>query len=422
MGKVGAMVSEAGELVLDALQEIRGHKLRSLLTLSGIVFGAASLVAMTSLAQAMKAMAYRDLDAIGFPHAFTISDNGPRSDATRAADLQHPGIKLSDIAALERLPGVASAHPRNWGGDYIVAGPADRRTIDVQGVDANYLEMRNYRIVQGRSFRVLDVANVSRVAVIGEDVVKDIFGATSPLGRVITIDGVKFTVIGVVAPMTFEMAPIDFSFVARQVYVPYSYFTRYYQEPGHVDQVLVTADTAAELGPVLRAGQLLIRQRHSGVEDFEIENEAAEILSDHAIADTVLGGWNGVMYAIAAVTLIVGGIGLFSVLLISVRERVREIGIRKALGADEGDIRRLFMAESLTLSFLGAVLGVGAGAGLIFITVIIGKQFGKDFLIPINLPGAVLAIGFALVVGVVFGWYPARRAARLDPIEAISGV
>jgi len=420
MAELKAMLSEAGELVLDALQEIRGHKLRSLLTLSGIVFGAASLVAMASLAQGMKAMAYRDLESIGFPNAFTLSDHGPRSDAVRAAELQHPGIKLSDIAALEKLPGVASVHPRNWGGTYIVAGPADRRTIDVEGIDANYLEIRNYRIVQGRSLRALDIDNVSRVAVLGADVVKDIFGATPPVGRTITIDGVRFTVIGVVEPMTFEMAPIDFSWVARQVYVPWSWFTRYYHQPGHVDQALVTADTATELGPVLRAGELLLRQRHGGVEDFEVDNEAADILDDFALADKVLGGWNGVMYAIAAVTLIVGGIGLFSVLLISVRERVREIGIRKALGADDGDIRRLFLAESMTLSFLGAVLGVGAGAGLIFVTQIIGRQFGKNFLIPINLPGAFTAIGFALVVGVVFGWYPARRAAKLDPIEAIS--
>jgi len=140
------------------------------------------------------------------------------------------------------------------------------------------------------------------------------------------------------------------------------------------------------------------------------------------MADGILGGWNGVMFAIAGVTLVVGGIGLFSVLLISVRERVREIGIRKALGADDGAIMRLFLAESLTLAVIGSVAGVGGGAGLILVTKFIGSRFGKEFVIPISVPGIVIAIGFALVVGVVFGWYPARRAARLDPIQAISGV
>jgi putative ABC transport system permease protein len=318
------------------------------------------------------------------------------------------------------MPGVTAVHPRNWGGNYVVTGPAGRRMMDVEGIDADYLEIRNYRLVSGRSFRPLDIENVSRVAILGEDLVKDLFGNAAPVGRMITIDGVRFTVIGVVAPMSFEMAPIDFSWVARQIYLPWTYFTRYYQASGHVDQALVMVQDSAALGELLRSGQLMLRQRHGGVEDFDIDNENAEILSDLAIADRVLGGWNGVMYAIALVTLVVGGIGLFSVLLISVRERVREIGIRKALGADDGDIKRLFMAESLTLSFLGAVIGVGAGAGLIFVTIFIGRQFGKEFLIPVHLPGAVLAIGFALVTGVIFGWYPARRAAKLDPIEAIS--
>lgn len=421
MAKLPAWLAESGELVLDALQEIRGHKLRSLLTLSGIVFGSASLVAMTSLAQGMKSMAYRDLEKIGFPNAFTVSHNGPRSDARRAADLRDPGMRLSDLDALGRMPGVSAVHPRNWGGNYVVGGPAGFRMMDVEGIDANYLEIRNYRLVSGRSFRPLDIENVSRVAIVGEDLVKDLFGNAAPVGRVITVDGVRFTVIGVVAPMSFEMAPIDFSWVARQIYLPWTYFTRYYQESGHVDQALVMVQDSAALGQLLRSGQLMLRQRHGGVEDFDIDNENAEILSDLAIADQVLGGWNGVMYAIALVTLVVGGIGLFSVLLISVRERVREIGIRKALGADDGDIRRLFMAESLTLSFLGAVIGVGAGAGLIFVTIFIGRQFGKEFLIPVHIPGAFLAIGFALVTGVIFGWYPARRAAKLDPIEAISG-
>jgi putative ABC transport system permease protein len=164
-----------------------------------------------------------------------------------------------------------------------------------------------------------------------------------------------------------------------------------------------------------------VRHRHGGAEDFEIENEAADIAEDLAMADGILGGWNGVMYAIAVVTLIVGGIGLFSVLLISVRERIREIGIRKALGADDRDIMRLFMAESLTLATIGAVAGVGGGLGLIVVTKLIGAHFGKSFVIPLNLPGIAVAIAFSIAVGIGFGWYPARRAARMDPVAAIEG-
>lgn len=416
-----AALADAVELVVDALREIRAHPLRSALTLSGIVFGAASLVSMTSMSKAMQSMAYRDLESIGFPHSYSIRDQGPRSDATRAGDLRHPGLRLADVRALAAQPGLSSAHPRNYGGSQVVAGPAGRRSVTVDGVDADYLEQRNFRILQGRSLRALDIANVSRVVVVGEALVKDLFGAAPPVGRTITVDGAKFLVIGVVAPQRFEMAPINFDWVARRVYLPYSYLTRYAREPGHVDEVLLTARTDADLGNVIRTGDVQLRQRHQGVVDYEIDNEAAGVLKDRGMADRVLGGWNAVLYAISIVTLLVGGIGLFSVLLISVRERVREIGVRKALGADDGAIVRLFLAESLTLSLLGAVLGVLGGTGLIWITVAIGHKFGKEFLIPLYMPGAMLAIGFSLIVGVAFGWYPAKRAARLDPIEAIRG-
>ncbi len=415
-------LGDLAELFLDAFREIRAHPLRSLLTLSGIVFGAASLVSLTSLAAAMKQMAYDDLESMGFPRSFVARDRGPRSDASTAAELRHTGLRLNDLEALRALPGVESVHGRNFGGEYVVSAPADQRMVRIDGVDAGYIEMRSYRMVEGRSLRPLDVINHARVAVVGSHLVEDLFGAAPPVGRTITIDGVRFRVIGVVAPIQFQLVPADFSFAARRIYVPYSYLTRYARGGGRVDQALVTATPSADFGALLRTGTALLRQRHQGVEDFEIENEAVEVLEDFAKADEILGGWNIVLFTIAAVTLVVGGIGLFSVLLISVRERVREIGIRKAIGADDGDILQLFLAESLALAFLGAVIGIAGGGGLIWLTELIGSQFGKAFAIPIHPTGIWTAIVFSLLVGVVFGWYPARRAARLDPIAAISEV
>ncbi|MGQ0702440.1 MAG: ABC transporter permease, partial [Gemmatimonadales bacterium] len=411
-------LSEWIELVGDALREIRVHKPRSLLTLSGVVFGSASIVAMVSLAGGLKNMAYLDLKNMGLPRSVRPLNRPPTADQKTAAERRYTGLRLADLEALRALPGVESVQGFAVAGDMLAVGPKGRLNVPVFGVDAGFTELRKYDVLVGRSLRPLDIQNHARVAVVGSELLPDLFGAAPPVGQTITLNGTRFRVAGVVTPVVLTFVPADFSFTARRIYIPYTWVSRYQREPGRVDQVLLTAPTEEGVGPMLAATQRALRIRHGGVLDFEVENEAAEVRSDLAMADNILGGWNTVMFAIAGITLLVGGLGLFSVLLISVRERVREIGIRKAIGADDGAILRLFLAESLTLAGLGALLGVGGGVGLIFITKAIGASFGKQFEIPVNLPAVISAIGFALLTGLVFGWYPARRAAKLDPIEA----
>jgi putative ABC transport system permease protein len=418
-GRWRAALGSAGELSLDAMREIRAHPLRSLLTLTGIVFGTASVVSMTSLSAAIKTVAFDELSRMGMPRTFELYDRGPRSDARYASELRHRGIRLTDVEALRSLRGVEGTYARNFAGSRLVSTPLDQRVVQVDGVDAGYLRFRNWRIVRGREFVPLDVMNAARVAVVGQELVEDFFGSADPVGRTILIEGIRFQVVGVVAPIELELIPADFSFLARRVYVPFTYLTLYHKGLGRVDNLLLRVADDADFPSTVQAGRTLLSQRHLGADDFDVDNENANLEADLVMAGGIARGWDVVLFTIAGVTLVVGGIGLFSVLLISVRERVREIGIRKALGADDRHIRQLFLAESLVLALLGATLGVGGGTGLILITESIAQSFGRDLGIPLYVPGVWMAIVFALFVGLLFGWYPASRAAKLDPIEAI---
>jgi putative ABC transport system permease protein len=416
---VWGVVTAATELIVDALREIRAHPLRSMLTLTGIVFGAASVVSMTSLSAAIKTVAFDEMERLGMPRTVTLVDRGPRSDATRAADLRATGLRNDDVEALRDLPGEGGVFGTTYAGPRLVATARDQRTVVVDGIDAGYMSFREWPVVRGREIAPLDVFNAARVVVLGQDLVEPFFGGADPIGRTIEIEGIPFRVVGVVAPVEINFIPTEMSFMARRVFIPYTYLSRYFYGQNRISNVRVRAADAADLPTVIQAAEDLVRRRHRGADDFFVENNDADILEELAMVDRISTGWDVVLFTIAGVTMLVGGIGLFSVLLISVRERVREIGIRQALGADDRDIRWLFLVESLTLAMLGGTVGIAAGAGLVALTETITRGFGHELLIPLHVPGTLLAAGFALIVGMVFGWYPARRAARLDPIEAI---
>jgi putative ABC transport system permease protein len=301
-----------------------------------------------------------------------------------------------------------------WSKGLLVSTARDQRVIPVEGVDAGYIPFRKYRIVRGRDVAPLEVARTARVTVIGEELVEPFFGTEDPLGRDITIGGLHFRVVGVVAPFELELVPADFSFLARRLYVPYTYVMRYVNGGRRVDNVYIEARADADFPTVLRAGSELLKARHRGADDFEVENEAADVAEDLAMADGILLGWNAVLYTIAGVTMIVGGIGLFSVLLIAVRERVREIGIRMALGAAARNVRNLVLRDGLRMVSAGLLIGF-AGAALV--SRLLGSLlYGVSPLDPLTYAVIALLLGTVATLACLV---PVRRALGTEPLEVL---
>jgi ABC-type antimicrobial peptide transport system permease subunit len=275
-------------------------------------------------------------------------------------------------------------------------------------------------VQRGRSLTDLDVARRAMVAVLGTRAAEELFGEVDPMGRYFYINGERFEVVGTVKAPTFQLIGANFSFLERRIYLPVTTYLTRFTGGKNVHFVVASAPSYESVGPAVRDAEAKILQLHRGVRDYEIENNAAEFGENVEMVDSILTGWNIVLGAIAIISLVIGGIGLFSILQVSVRERVREIGVRKAVGADEADIRREFLAESLTLAVLGGVIGILGGAGLILTAETIASLFGRDWTIPISPLGAAIGLIFSIAVGFGFGIYPARRAADLDPVTAIS--
>jgi ABC-type antimicrobial peptide transport system permease subunit len=276
------------------------------------------------------------------------------------------------------------------------------------------------RVTVGRSLTHLDRVQAAPVALLGTRAARELFGDANPLGREFLLGGERFRAVGVVEAPRLTLVPASFEFLERRIYIPVSTYQARFSGSKAVQFIALRAPSYEAVGPTLRDAESKLLVLHRGVRDFEIDNNAAEYGEDMEMVNGLLLGWNIVLGAIAVISLLIGGIGLFSILQVSVRERVREIGIRKSVGADDADIRREFLAESLTLAVLGGLLGILAGSGLCLGAEAVAAAFGRQWSMPISSLGSAVGLVFSILVGLGFGIYPARRAADLDPVTAIS--
>jgi putative ABC transport system permease protein len=394
-------------IIKVALKSLLVNKLRTFLAMLGIIIGVGAVISMLALGAGAKKRVMERIASMGtnllVVHPGQRGFRGVMSDTSQR-------LKLEDAKAiLEQVPDVYQVAPVVRGNSQLKYLNKNTRS-NVIGTSVTYFTVRNFEIDKGRSFTEGEVKRMARVAIVGPTTANNLFEENSPIGEMIKIKGINFRIIGITKSKGSRGRhdPDD------QVVIPYTTAMKQLFGLDYLHEIDIQAADNAILDKVQEATTALLRRRHRLFEgmpdDFHVHNQAeiVETASEVSRTFTVLLG------SIAGISLLVGGIGIMNIMLVTVTERTREIGVRKAIGAKDRDILLQFLIEAIVLSGLGGIIGVALGIGA-------AQMIAKwtQFLTVAKLSSIILALSFSEVVGIFFGYYPARSAALLDPIEAL---
>ncbi len=404
-----------------ALRALAKNRMRAGLTVLGIVIGIAAVTTMVSIGQSATQLVQEQVYSLG-TNVVVIFPSGRRGQGG-----VHGGrglgrtLTAEDAAALrEECPAVLAASPLVFTGGQVIYGNANWNPREMVGVGADYLTVRNWQLRLGGFFIQREVDTAAKVCVIGQTVVEKLFQTRNPIGETLRIKSVPVRVIGVLEAKGANIVGEDQDNV---VLLPFTTVRKRMQRTNipHVNAIMASARSDTLVNEAQTQIRQLLYERHriplGEQADFEVQSttEIAGMLS------IVTGTLTLMLSSIAGISLLVGGIGIMNIMLVSVTERTREIGIRMAVGARSRDILRQFLIEAALLSSLGGLVGVALGiAASTGITMLINSiSSGSEWPVVVSLPAAAVAMLFAGAVGLFFGYYPARRASRMDPIEAL---
>ncbi|OIP14228.1 MAG: multidrug ABC transporter substrate-binding protein [Betaproteobacteria bacterium CG2_30_59_46] len=402
---IGAMLSEAW-IAMGA------NRLRTFLTMLGMMIGVGAVILMLAIGQGAQYLVDQSIASMG-SNLFIVLSGSSTSGGIRMGSGAAPTLTVADAQAIAELPSVAAVAPNAPGTAQLVYG-SNNWSTQVVGTLPSYLEVRDWELAAGYPFTDSDVRSATRVALLGQTVVKNLFGDEDPVGKTIRIKQSPYQVVGVLA---MKGQSLDGRDQDDTVLIPVTTAQRKLfgtQFQGTVRYMMAQAVSAEAMPVAERAITQLLRQRHrvkEGAEnDFTVRNLTA--LANTAAETTRV--MSLMLGAIASISLLVGGIGIMNIMLVSVTERTREIGIRIAIGARSRDILLQFLLEAIIISIAGCLVGVGLGiGGAVLVNQITGTA------VVITMSSVIMAFMVAAAVGVFFGFYPARKAARLEPIEAL---
>ncbi|MBI5189691.1 MAG: ABC transporter permease [Nitrospirae bacterium] len=393
-----------------ALRALRVNKMRSGLTMLGIIIGVAAVITMLAVGEGARASLAKSVQSLG-SNLVLILPGSSTSGGARLGSGNVDTLVIDDVVAMrEDCSAVGGVAPIVRGSAQVVY--ADRNwNTSVLGTDEYFEVVRDWSVVEGRFLTRQDVDGRTKNCVLGTAVVKELFGSDDPVGRVIRIKNVPFTVVGVLAEKGQSPTGQDQDDTIVVAYTTAQ--TRLFGST-RLNAVMATARSSELLDKAVDQITELLRQRHKippgEDDDFSIRN-LTEMLAMAEMQTKIMAILLG---SVASVSLLVGGIGIMNIMLVSVTERTREIGIRMAVGAKGRDILLQFLIEAVVLSLIGGLIGIALGMGL---SALIGRF--SDFETQVSVLSVVLSFGFAAAVGIFFGYYPARKAAAMDPIVAL---
>ncbi len=403
------------ESTLSALHNLAGHKLRSALTMLGMIFGVGAVIAMLSIGAGAEQQAMEMIDRMGLRNVL-VRNPDLTDDELNELRRQSLGVSLRDATIIEDgVPGVELTAPRVQVDTYMIMAPGVQTQGQLIGVSHHQDELSGLRVVEGRFIDAIDEDNHSQVAVIGAGIRRNLFGSGEALGKRLKVNDTWFEVIGVLEESGggSSFQGIAVGTTSTEIYVPASTAIRKFDRPpleAPLDEIVVRIEEGVSPQATAVAIERLLERIHGGANDFDLV--VPEALLEQSRRTQRL--FNIVMGCIAGISLLVGGIGIMNIMLATVLERTREIGIRRAVGARRAEIRVQFMIEAFTISVLGGVAGVAMG---VVIALVVAASAGWATVITF---GAIfLSTGVSMAAGLISGIYPAVRAANLDPIEAL---
>jgi putative ABC transport system permease protein len=393
-----------GEILSFSYDTFCSNKVRFILTALGMVIGTASLILVVTVGMTGRQYAIGQIQAIGTNEIWAEYEG-----AQHISNSSLDPLTVEDVQAVqEQVPGVVAASPVITLGERIPIGNGDEKDVQILGVYPDYQRVRNLTVLSGRFFDREDSQAHNKVGVITEKMARAVYGSPqAAVGRIIKLTGLPFTVIG-----TFKESGETFGQTEVSDYtmaIPYS-VSRYFLETPSVKMIYFSMEDADMVLPATAQIKRVLQSRHRTESVYNVQNLTTEL----AMMDRIATALTWVLLLVSMVTLVVSGIGIMNIMLATVTSRIREIGIRKAVGATNREIRFQFLAEAILISLIGGFAGIVIGLAIPY-----SVRFLTEYRIPISGLSAIIAIIVSSVVGVIFGTVPAARAAQLDPVESL---